>query len=71
MKRKEGGGRNPAPTLHAHNTQDAQFGPDQWFNHHMTLRSGSSNVVTRMTLPQGLDTVTGCFRSGRAPTSER
>lgn len=65
------GGNTPVPVLDTYSSEDTRAGPDGWLFHRMTLRSGSSAVVTRFQLPDDMSRVMAYFRTGRPPTSIR
>lgn len=65
------GGNTPVPVLDTYSSEDTRAGPDGWLFHRMTLRSGSSAVVTRFQLPDDMSRVMAYFRTGRPPTGIR
>ena len=65
------GAKTPVPVIDTYGSQESRSGPDGWLFHVMTLRSGSSAVVTRFQLPVDMSQVVAYFRTGRAPTSLR
>ena len=65
------GGNTPVPVIDTYYSGDTRAGPDGWLIHRMTLRSGSSAVVTRFQLPDDMNQVMAYFRTGRPPTSIR
>ncbi|XP_070188678.1 polycystin-1-like protein 2 [Littorina saxatilis] len=65
------GDKTPVPVMETYSSNDTREGPEGWLYHRMTLRSGSSAVVTRFQLPSDLSQVVAYFRTGRPPTSSR
>ena len=65
------GESTPVPTPDPYSTEQSRSGPNGWLFHRLTLRSGSSAVVTRFQLPADMSRVEAYFRTGRAPTSSR
>ena len=61
----------PVPSPEPYSTEQTRSGPDGWLFHRLTLRSGSSAVVTRFQMPADMSRVEAYFRTGRAPTRSR
>ena len=61
----------PVPVPENYSSEASRAGPDGWLFHRMTLRSGSSAIVTRFQLPVDMSQVVAYFRTGRPPTSIR
>ncbi|KAL8594137.1 hypothetical protein ACOMHN_047877 [Nucella lapillus] len=70
MKLKRGT-TSPVPQMETYSSDASRGGPDGWWYHHFSLRSGSASVVIFFSLPEGLSEVVAYFRSGRWPTKER